>query len=507
MTNTDMNNTDVNNTDVYNIGTKESGTVAGAGIADAAVVDPGARDDSARAEFLTHPLGKLIGRHAAPAVASMLFMAFYQITDGIMVGRSLGPQAMASVNVLYPVVALLSGLGVMIGVGGNARIAVLLGAGKTREAGRVLGLIICLGLILGVTGSIASVLFMPWILAILGTSGELGVFAAGYLRGILPFFTFLVLAFILEQSVRNDGKPNLAGGVMALAALLNIALDYLFLFVLEMGIAGAAMASGISQSIAATVFLVYFARKTIAARGTGDESGGLRPARPDWSLATVRAIMVNGSSEFFNSLSMGVTTFLFNRLVLLYVGALGVAALTVVQYPMMLGVMVIMGIGSGTQPIFSYNHGAGLRERVRGTLVRTVILASAMGFLVFLLMGAPATRIAALFLPGHPEALVLTRDVSRFARWSMLFLPAAMVASVYFTALEQAGRSLVVALARGLVLPVAGLAIFPLLWGATGIWITIVFAEATAVLVAIGCYAIKTKSATAADRAGRRSAA
>ncbi|TVR65710.1 MAG: MATE family efflux transporter [Spirochaetaceae bacterium] len=479
------------------------------GTDDAAVdapVAPDARDDSARAEFLTHPLGKLIGRHAAPAVASMLFMAFYQITDGIMVGRSLGPEAMASVNVLYPVVALLSGLGVMIGVGGNARIAVLLGAGKAREAGRVLGLIMCLGLILGVTGSIASVLFMPWILAILGTSGELGVFAAGYLQGILPFFTFLVLAFILEQSVRNDGKPNLAGGVMALAALLNIALDYLFLFVLETGIAGAAMASGISQSIAATVFLVYFVRKTMAARATGNDSG-LRPARPDWSLATVRAIMVNGSSEFFNSLSMGVTTFLFNRLVLLYVGALGVAALTVVQYPMMLGVMVIMGIGSGTQPIFSYNHGAGLRERVRGTLVRTVILASATGFLVFLLMGAPATRIAALFLPGHPEALVLTQEVSRFARWSMLFLPAAMVASVYFTALEQAGRSLVVALARGLILPVVGLALFPLLWGATGIWITIVFAEATAVLVAIGCYAVRGRSTAAAVPANRRPAA
>lgn len=469
------------------------------------------QNDSARTEFLTHPLGKLIGRHAAPAVASMLFMAFYQITDGIMVGRSLGPEAMASVNVLYPVVALLSGLGVMIGVGGNARIAVLLGAGKPGEARRVLGLIISLGIALGVTGTAASVIFMPWILMILGTSGQLGVFAAGYLQGILPFFTFMVLAFILEQSLRNDGKPNLAGGVMALAALLNIALDYLFLFVLETGISGAAMASGISQSLAALVFVTHFIRKTRAARKLGSNErsteSGLYLARPDWSLATVRAIVVNGSSEFFNSLSMGITTFLFNRLVLLYVGALGVAALTVVQYPMMLGVMVIMGIGSGTQPIFSYNHGAGLRERVRGTLVRTVIVASATGFLVFLLMGPPAGRIAALFLPGHPEALALTREVSRVARWSMLFLPAAMVASVYFTALELAGRSLLVSLARGLVLPVVGLALFPLLWGATGIWFTIVFAEVAAVLVAAGCYTLGGRKSGVSVREGSLPAA
>ena len=167
--------------------------------------------DRAREEFLTHPLGRLARRHATPAVASMLFMAFYQITDGIMAGRSLGPEAMASVNVLYPIVALLSGLAVMIGVGGNARIAVLLGAGRPREAGRVPGLIVCLGVALGIVGSAAAVVLMPWILSILGTSGLLGHFAAGYLRGILPFFTFMILTFILEQSIRNDGKPNLAG--------------------------------------------------------------------------------------------------------------------------------------------------------------------------------------------------------------------------------------------------------------------------------------------------------
>ena len=101
----------------------------------------------------------------------MLFLALYQIVDGIMVGRSLGPEAMASVNVLYPLVALVSGLAVMIGTGGNARIAVLLGAGKQKEAGRVLGMIVALGIGLGVAGSLAAVLFMPLLLEILGTSG------------------------------------------------------------------------------------------------------------------------------------------------------------------------------------------------------------------------------------------------------------------------------------------------------------------------------------------------
>ncbi|TVR30539.1 MAG: MATE family efflux transporter [Spirochaetaceae bacterium] len=446
--------------------------------------------DPAREEFLTRPLGILIGRHASPAVASMLFMACYQIVDGIMVGRALGPEAIASVNILYPIVAFFSGLAVMIGVGGNARIAVLLGAGKPREAGGILGLIICLGIGLGVTATLLGALFMPQILGFLGTSGRLGYFAGGYLRGILPFFVFMILVFILEQSTRNDGKPNLASAVMAGCAVLNIILDYLFLFVIGTGITGAAVASGLSQTLGALVFIGYFVRKTLAGRRSdiAAGAGGLRFGRPDWNLDIVRTIVVNGSSEFFNSLSMGITTFLFNRLILVYVGALGVAALTVVQYPMMLGIMVIMGIGAGTQPIFSYNHGAGLHHRVQGALRWSLGVSTAVGFLVFLAMGWPARFIAGLFLPGHAEALALTEEVSRIVRWSMLFLPLAMVASTYFTALEQAGKSLLVALSRGLVLPVAGLLLFPQLWGATGIWIVPIFAEGLTVLIAIGCY-------------------
>lgn len=454
------------------------------------------QDDATRREFLTQAPGRLIRRHASPAVASMLFLALYQIADGIMVGRSLGPEAMASVNVLYPVVALLSGLAVMIATGGNARIAVLLGAGKQAEAGRVLGLIVGLGIALGVAGSLAAVLFMPVLLQILGTSGSLGHYAAGYLKGILPFFVFMILGFVLEQSVRNDGRPNLASGVMAACAVLNVGLDWLFLFVLQMGISGAAMASGISQSLGAVVFIGYFVHKTVTGKP------GLRFARPDRNPATVRAVAVNGSSEFFNSLSAGITTFLFNRLILAYVGPLGVAALTVVQYPMMLGVMVMMGIGSGTQPIFSYNHGAGLQRRVRDTLLRAAVTSSIAGVLVFFVMGPPAQSLAALFLPGHTEAQTLTREVSQLVRWSMLFMPLAMTASVYFTALEQAAKSLVVALARGLVLPVLGLALFPAWWGAAGIWITPVFAEAVTVLIAAACYLGRRSAHAASGNAG-----
>lgn len=437
----------------------------------------------AREEFLRAPLGRLIAKNAAPAVASMLFVAFYQIVDGIMVGRRLGPEALASTNILYPVFALLAALGVMIGVGGNARIAVLLGKGDSRKASRVLGMILVLGTGLGLVGSIAAVVFMPQILKVLGTSGgSLGELAGNYLKGFIPFFIFMILTFILEQSVRNDGSPNLASGVMAVCALLNIGLDYLFLFVLDFGIMGASMASGISQTIGALIFLGYFVRKNQAGLP------GLRLAKPEGSFSTLGAVVVNGSSEMFNSLAAGITTFLFNRLILTHVGGMGVAAFTLVQYLLLVGMFIIMGIGNGSQPIFSYNHGAGLHHRVKGALWRVAILCSLVGGSVFLLITWQTAPVAALFLPDQPEALKLSLEVAGYVRWSMLFMPLAMLGSIYFTALEQASKSLLVALSRGLLLPVMGLLLFPAWWGSAGIWVTPAFAEGVTVLVVAGCF-------------------
>ena len=443
----------------------------------------------AREEFLNEPLGKLIGRHATPAVASMLFMALYQIVDGMMVGRRLGPEALASVNILYPVFALLAGLGVMIGVGGNARIAVLLGAGENRRASRVLGLIVSLGVAVGALASLLTVALMPRILGVLGTTGgSLGMFAGEYLRGFVPFFVFILLTFILEQSVRNDGNPNLASAVMAGCALLNIGLDYVFLYTLDLGIIGASLASGISQSIGALIFGWYFIRKTL------HKQSGLRFARPEATLRTFRTVAVNGSSEMFNSLAAGITTFLFNRMILTHVGALGVAAFTLVQYLLLVGMFVVMGIGNGTQPIFSYNHGAGKIHRVRGALWRVALLCFLVGTGVFALITWQIETVAGLFLPGQPEALALSLEVARTVRWAMFFMPLAMLGSMYFTAIEMASRSLMVAVARSLVLPVIGLLLFPVWWGPTGIWLTPVFAEGFAVLVAGGCLLAGTET-------------
>ena len=448
-------------------------------------------DDPARQAFLNQPLGALIFKNSLPAVISLMMMTAYQVTDGIMVGRSLGHEALAAVNLIYPVVAILVGLAVMLGTGANARMAVLLGAGQTSEARKVLGFVLALGAGLGVAGSLSLWLFADPLLALTGSHGGLQAQASAYLGTLGPFAAPMILYFILEQAVRNDGRAGFASSVMVGTAILNIALDYVFLFPLNMGIQGAALATGLSETLGTSIFLGYFAFKTLARR----PGLSIGPVRGSWRL--LGAMAANGSSELLNFLAAGLTTFLFNRILLDAAGAEGVAAFTLVQYAILVAANVFMGIGMGSQPILSYNHGAGHADRVRGTLVRILAASLVFGALGTALMQVHMGHMIALFLPGDAATQALAQDAGRIVGWSLLAMPIGLIGSVYFTALERIRHSLVVSLFRSLILVLVGLAIFPALFGLTGVWMTPVFAEvgtaALTLALLIGAGHVRTK--------------
>ena len=435
--------------------------------------------DPVRENYLTKPLGRLIFRNSMPAILSMLVMCLYQIVDGMFLGRKLGPEALASVNLLYPIFAILIGLAVMIGVGGNARIGVLLGADDRHNAGKTLSLILCLGTGLGVIGSLITFLAMPTIPSLLGADGILAGFAIEYLNAIFLFFTPLILSFILEQATRNDGRPVLATTVMVSTTLLNILLDYLFIFPLDMGISGAAIATGIANSCAAVVFLGRFGLKTLR------RSQGLILHSPGGGIRVLWKIAYNGSSEMINELAGGVTTFLYNRTILAMLGAIALASFTIVQYLVIIGMMLLMGLGTGSQPIIGYNHGAGKTHRVRGTLKRLLAIGFVLGAAFFILLQTQAGPITRLFIPHHPETLSMTIEISRFVSIALLLMPIGIISSMFFTSLLKAGNSLILSIARGFVFTVPGILILPRLLGATGIWLTPVLAEGLTGVLAI----------------------
>ena len=421
--------------------------------------------------FLSEPIGRLLVKNCGPAMISMLVMAMYQMADGMMVGRRLGPEALAAVNILYPVIALLVGLAVMLGVGGNARIAVLLGSGQKGEARGVLSLVLLLGLGLGVLGTVTSLAIAQPLTAALGASEGVQDMTRQYLLTMAPFFSAFILTFILDQAVRNDGKAGFATIIMVSGALLNIGLDYLFLFVLDMGIAGAALASAVGQSFSATVFLAYFLAASFK------KSSGLRLSRPVLGVRVVSAIAVNGSSELLASLALGVVTLAFNRALMAQIGSVGVAAFALVQYVLMLGAVFFNALGTGSQPVVSQNYGAGRTERVSQAVRMVTGAGAVIGIVLGVAMHAFASQMASLFVPDHPEAVVTATEAIRIVAWSLPLAAMGTIGSVFFTSIEKASMSLVIAAGRGLLFPLVALAVFPGLWQLNGIWLVPIATE------------------------------
>jgi Na+-driven multidrug efflux pump len=429
--------------------------------------------------FLVEPIGKLLLRSSGSAIAAMLLMSIYQVADGIMVGRRLGADALAAVNLVYPVIALIVGLAVMIGTGGNARIAVLMGSGKTTEARRILGLITALGAGLGLTGSVIVASFGGPLLALLGSDAGLDRLALQYLIALAPFFIAFILTFILDLAVRNDGRPGLATAVVAGCAGLNIVLDYLFLFVLDLGMAGAALASGISQGLGAGVFLLYFIRKAV------HRMSGLRLGLPGGGMPAILVIIQNGSSELLSSLALGLTTLLFNRKLMEMAGSSGVAAYALVQYILMFVLVFFNGLATGMQAVIGSNRGAGRMDRVDLALSRVLVAGLIMALCLALLTWWVSPWVVAVFVPESVLAAGLASLAARTIAWAIPLMSVGIITSMFFTSLELAGRSMLIACIRGLVLPVLCLSILPRFFGTQGIWLVPVFSEAVAAVIAL----------------------
>lgn len=417
------------------------------------------KDDTTRDRFLEEPLGRLIPRNILPSIAAMVMIGLYGIVDGILIGRSLGPGPMASINLLFPILALAIGLATMVGVGGNTRIGILLGRGDISRAKGVFTVTVILGLLVGLVTSLAIFLGFDLILSFLGKDLELGQYAGEYLKGYYMFFPPIIIFFIMERSVRNDGRPNFATGVMIFTSILNIILDYIFLFPLKLGLWGAAMATGISQTIGASIFLLYFLFKLFK------KEEGLTFGSSLGCWNEVLGIVGNGSSELFNGIAIGITTIFYNRQIIQYAGSAGLAAFVLVQYFLILASQILLGMATGAQPIFSYNYGAGRKDRVEKTLKITMSIGLIISLIFFILLRWQAYGLVGLFITEEKDTAGLAIEVAGYISWSFLFMAIGILGSAYFTAIEEIGKSLIVAILRGLVLIIIGLTIFPILWG------------------------------------------
>ena len=404
----------------------------------------------------------------------MIFTSIYGVVDGFFVSNFVGKTSFAAVNFIMPFLMILGAFGFMFGTGGSALVARTMGEGKKEKANRIFSMLTYISAALGVLIALLGILLIRPIAAALGATGAMLEDCVLYGRIILAALP----AFMLQQEFQSffvaAEKPQLGLAVTVAAGVANMVLDLLFIAVFKMGVAGAALATAISQGVGGIVPFVYFLFPNRSL---------LRLCRPAFDGRALLKACTNGSSELMSNISMSLVGMLYNAQLIRYAGENGVAAYGVLMYVCMIFIAVFIGYSIGTAPVISYHYGADNYTELKSLLKKSLILISLFSLVMCLLGEVLAKPLSLLFVGYDAELLAITLRGFLIFSLSFLFSGLAIYGSGFFTALNNGLVSALISFLRTLVFQVAAILILPLLWQTDGIWISIVVAEMMAAAV------------------------
>ena len=418
--------------------------------------------------LLTGEIPRLFMKYALPGVAGLLFLGIQSVIDGIVLGRFVGANALASVNLVLPCYSLISAFAIVMGIGGQTLVSISLGRGDKQEANNALRSVFVFLLGMSVVVSLVIFLSAGKIASFLGANEVLLPDAVHYIRALVPFFPLLCAMFFGDYIIKAMGHPVYATSVMGITVVLNIVLDLVFVAVLGWGVMGAGLATGIAFTMGACFNVPrLFSRHEVVAvqRGRYDR-------RLVWNA------FYNGSSEGMSELSVAITVFLFNITMMRYLGESGVAAFTAINYILFIGTTVFLGISDGIIPIIGYNYGARQQERIKSILKLAARTNSLIGIGLFLLLLLFGEQVIGLFFKDHgSEAFeIASRGVSIYC-FAFLLCGLNILASSYFTAIGNAKISIIISALRGLVFVGIGILVLPAVFGIDAIWYDVPIAE------------------------------
>ncbi len=421
-------------------------------------------------------LKKNFWRFVWPSVVAQWIFALYTMVDGMFVARGVSESALAAVNIVSPFVNFLFSVSILFAVGTSTIVAIYLGQGRRLEANQAntqnlivsgaVSLLITLAMWLGVDPAIR----------FLGATEATMEYARHYILSILPFAWCFIISYTFETLVKTDGYPRFATIVVSLGAVINCILDYLFVMVFHWGVAGAGVATGISQMIPVFIYLKHF----LGPKAT------IRFAKPRWDLGQMVRVMKIGLSSGLTELSAGLTVFMFNHAILRYIGEQGVVSYTIVAYVNMIVVMSMAGISQGIQPLISFYYGRQehdvCKKLLRCALCATTFLAGAA---FFACMGGANLLVGVFISRELADLRAYSAAVFRIFSLSFLIVGFNIVGAGYFTAVERPKQSLAISLGRGLVILAASLAGCIALFGGEGIWWAPTVSEAVCLVITL----------------------
>jgi len=414
-------------------------------------------------------------RYTLPTIIMMIFFSFYTIIDGMFISRFVGADALSASNIVFPVIYLVLGVGIMFATGGSAIVATKMGEGKTKEARENFTLIAISALVVGIIIEIITIVFMKEIIYVLGSTKELYFNCKEYLFYMIIFTPFIILKFYFDYFLVTAGAANL-GLISGIAGgIVNIILDYVFIAKLNMGVKGAALATCIGYMVPSIIGIVYFLNK----------KHNLHFVKPKFKLNIITKSCSNGSSEMVTQLSNAVTTFLYNLVLIKLLGEDGVASITIILYVQLLLNSAYMGFVSGVQPRISYGYGSKDEEQIENIIKYSVIILSVFALISFIFSRQISEVLIMIFTPKNTSLFDIAHNAFMIFSISFLFNGINIFTSGMFTAFSNGKISAILSLLRTFILFIIGMMILPSILGVNGVWLVVPFAELITLIISI----------------------
>ena len=415
-------------------------------------------------------------RFVFPSIIMMVFTSIYGVVDGLFVSNFAGKTAFASINLVMPFVMILGGIGFMIGTGGTALVSKVLGEGKKEKANEIFTMMIIFTLLLGALLSVIGVISMPWVAKFLGATEEMMADCVIYGRIVTGFTVAFMLQNVFQSFLIAAEKPKLGLLATVLAGIANMALDAIFIIVFKWGVAGAAIATGLSQCVGGIFPLIYFLRKN---------SSLLRLTKTKLEIKPILNACGNGSSELMSNISSSVVSMIYNFQLMKYVGEDGVSAYGVLMYVQFIFVAIYIGYAIGCAPITGYHFGARNHNELINMLRKSSFLSAVSGVVLTILAIALSSPLAKIFVGYDEELYELTRHAFRLFAYSFLLAGFNIFTSSFFTALNNGAVSAAISFMRTLIFQTSSVLILPIFLGVDGIWWAITVAEFFAFILSL----------------------
>lgn len=428
-------------------------------------------------ELGTESVVKLMVKFSIPAIIGMIVNMLYNVVDRIYIGNipDVGGLAITGVGITMPVTQIITGFGMLIGVGTCASISLAFGRGQRLKAGKILGNgftgIVIVSLLIAILGN----MFAEQILTLFGASQETLPYALDYMRPLFWGTLFNLFTFALNNSIRSDNNPKISMYTMIIGAAINIILDPIFIFTWGLGIKGAAYATVLSQCVAGIWVLFYF---------TKSKKSSIKLTRESVRLEgkIMKEILMIGMAPFLMQLTSSVVTVVANKSLMAYGGDLAIGAMAIITSVSTMFIMPLFGINQGAQPIIGYNYGAKNYDRVKEaykySLIASLVILCLSGCVIQLF----PTAVVGMF-NNDPELEQMTISGMRIFLFAIPIIGVQMSASNYYQAIGKSKKATIISLSRHIIFMIPAFLILPKYFGLEGVWLAGPVADILAITI------------------------